>query len=316
MSIRTYNPKVRVGNWNEDICLEEDKVKDFLDKKARGELQTQKSSNLLATILKKTDLETDFDGYLHFGDKVCIHNPSSDSVLAAYMSQSKAHEATCIEGPCDVSGAKSPNPCMRNVFQITSVNDAREADVLMYGQDFCLKTLPGAGGALTLQSDCKSFMKSAKKSREQAVWLSDEVSYHSYWKCLCFDPQMRLETEGTPVPANALLLISHCKTNRNLAAMTDYTFRTPFGREHEIATVTKLNSHKAEDKINHWQFVKTSMDQLDNSSKYIPPQPVEGQTQAPCNEQVTERPLEDNRPVLEGQPPEIPALYGNQPNTQ
>ena len=92
--------------------------------------------------------------------------------------------------------------------------------------------------------------------------------------------------------------------------------RTPFGREHEIATVTKLNSHKAEDKINHWQFVKTSMDQLDNSSKYIPPQPVEGQTQAPCNEQVTERPLEDNRPVLEGQPPEIPALYGNQPNTQ
>lgn len=22
--IRTYNPQVRVGNWNEDICLEED----------------------------------------------------------------------------------------------------------------------------------------------------------------------------------------------------------------------------------------------------------------------------------------------------
>lgn len=23
MSVRTYNPSVRVGNWNEDICLEE-----------------------------------------------------------------------------------------------------------------------------------------------------------------------------------------------------------------------------------------------------------------------------------------------------
>ena len=23
MSVRTYNPSVRVGNWNEDICLKE-----------------------------------------------------------------------------------------------------------------------------------------------------------------------------------------------------------------------------------------------------------------------------------------------------
>ena len=23
MSVRTYNPSVRVGNWNEDLCLEE-----------------------------------------------------------------------------------------------------------------------------------------------------------------------------------------------------------------------------------------------------------------------------------------------------
>ena len=25
--IRTYNPQVRVGNWNEDVCLEEDLMK-------------------------------------------------------------------------------------------------------------------------------------------------------------------------------------------------------------------------------------------------------------------------------------------------
>ena len=27
--IRTYNSQVRVGNWNEDICLEEDLLKGY-----------------------------------------------------------------------------------------------------------------------------------------------------------------------------------------------------------------------------------------------------------------------------------------------
>ena len=53
MSVRTYNPSVRVGNWNEDLCLEEDLLKDFLDKKEKGELLIQKTTNLLQTILKE-----------------------------------------------------------------------------------------------------------------------------------------------------------------------------------------------------------------------------------------------------------------------
>lgn len=87
MSVRSYNPSVRVGNWNEDINLEEvvmmllymqymahcrslmyayilyssaryslvlqDQLKDFLEKKERGELMIQKTSNLLKTILKE-----------------------------------------------------------------------------------------------------------------------------------------------------------------------------------------------------------------------------------------------------------------------
>ena len=92
MSVRTYNPSVLIGNWNEDICLQEvremwefdlfvhslcdnireldgnivfilevssklihlqDKLKDFLEKKESGELLIQKASNLLQNILKK-----------------------------------------------------------------------------------------------------------------------------------------------------------------------------------------------------------------------------------------------------------------------
>ena len=49
MSVRTYNPSVRVGNWNEDLCLEEDLLKDFLEKKESGELLIYKSNNLRYT---------------------------------------------------------------------------------------------------------------------------------------------------------------------------------------------------------------------------------------------------------------------------
>ena len=36
MSVRTYNPSVRVGNWNEDLCLEEVRECSVLFMRAHG----------------------------------------------------------------------------------------------------------------------------------------------------------------------------------------------------------------------------------------------------------------------------------------
>lgn len=52
MNTRTYNPSVRVGNWIEDLCLEEDLLKDFLEKKDNGLLMIQKTHNFLNTVMK------------------------------------------------------------------------------------------------------------------------------------------------------------------------------------------------------------------------------------------------------------------------
>ena len=52
MNTRTYNPSVRVGNWSEDLCLEEDLLKDFLEKKDNGLLMIQKTHNFLNTVMK------------------------------------------------------------------------------------------------------------------------------------------------------------------------------------------------------------------------------------------------------------------------
>ena len=69
-----YNPGVRIGNWFEDLCLEEDNIKDFLLKKEKGELLIQKTSNVKSTILAPVELSTSPDGYVHFGDIVVLRN--------------------------------------------------------------------------------------------------------------------------------------------------------------------------------------------------------------------------------------------------
>ncbi|CAH3109679.1 unnamed protein product [Porites lobata] len=255
MSVRTYNPSVLIGNWNEDICLEEDKLKDFLDKKERGELLIQKASNLLQSILKKVSLSVSHDGYLHFGDIVCLYNPSTESTLSANMAESKMHDEKKLVGPCDVSASKSTDPCIRNTFVILGCMPRDKGEVLRYNEPFILSTLPAVGGDLKLKSDRTSFNECAKKSRQQLVTLVDNATFMCHWKILCFNPQDRPETEGMPVPANTKIILNHVKTNQNLAALPEYSFRTPFGRECEVVAKTEVDSHKAETPSNHWVFL-------------------------------------------------------------
>lgn len=253
MSVRTYNASVLIGNWNEDVCLEEDKLKDFLEKKEKGELLIQKASNLLQSILKKVSLSVSHDGYLHFGDIVCIHNPSTETTISANMAESKMHEEKRLVGPCDVSASKTVDPCVRNAFIILGPKD--QGEVLRFNEPFILSTLPGVGGELKLMSDRVTFNECAKKSRQQKVTLVENITFLSQWKILCLDPQLRLETEGMPVPANKKIILNHVKTNQNLAALSQYSFRTPFGRECEVVAKTEVDSHKAETPSNHWVFI-------------------------------------------------------------
>lgn len=253
MSVRTYNASVLIGNWNEDVCLEEDKLKDFLEKKEKGELLIQKASNLLQSILKKVSLSVSHDGYLHFGDIVCIHNPSTETAISANMAESKMHEEKRLVGPCDVSASKTVDPCVRNAFIILGPKD--QGEVLRFNEPFILSTLPGVGGELKLMSDRVTFNECAKKSRQQKVTLVENITFLSQWKILCLDPQLRLETEGMPVPANKKIILNHVKTNQNLAALSQYSFRTPFGRECEVVAKTEVDSHKAETPSNHWVFI-------------------------------------------------------------
>jgi len=219
MAKRTYNPSVRVGNWCEDIHLEEGILKDFIAKKEKGELLIQRIQNILDTILKQTELTASTDGFVHMGDKIMVVNPGQDvnnvplhqldharlpHSLAMNADESMLFYDRCIKAPCEISASRVLNPCKRNTFVITSVDGTALGETLCFGQPFTLSTLPGYTADLKLWSDHVRFNQRARKSKLQIANFIKEMNYMCVWKVLSHEPLQRLETEGLPVPVGAV----------------------------------------------------------------------------------------------------------------
>lgn len=316
--VRTFSANVRVGNWSEDISLDEDVLKDFLARKERGELIVQKTSFLKRNILKETNLSVTTDELVHFGDTVMLVNSGTEresltgidpfrhpSSLSINADTTNVGTNSSIVAPCGMSASTNVTPCVRNSFIIESVDGTPAGEPLIYGQSFALRTTQGFAGELYLKSDHKTFEKCALKSRLQEVSLTDQPSFLSCWQAVYHDPQLRLEYEGCPVPANSKVLISHCKTNQCLAALENYTLLTLYGKEYEVTAHTYLDSHKAERDLNHWLLV-TRNPGKDAPTMIDRPEPPVETTRTPAEgampQTVEEKPqtVEEKPQTMEG----------------
>lgn len=271
MAVRNlYGPGVRMGNWNEDVFLEEERMRDFLEKREKGELLIQRNRRLKKNLLRPMELSISQDGFVHYGDKVILVNPDhargeeagvfleGDMCLCVSPDEVKAQLCDELEIPCGVSAVQTTVPTGRNTFTILSDSSDRSAvgQVLRYGQSFCLGIAAGLEcKTLYLSSDHRTLLKSSKKSWLQEVTLTDENSHLNCWQATFLDPQLRLEYEGLPVRANEKLVLCHRHTNRALAAHRHLPLRTYFGKEVEVAAHTHLDSHRVEKPKNHWMLV-------------------------------------------------------------
>ncbi|KAM3608711.1 uncharacterized protein V6R79_003498 [Siganus canaliculatus] len=260
MSSRTYRAGVKIGNWSEDLCLEEDLKREYLEKRERGELAPQKVDCLKENILRQVNLTLTNDGRLHFGDVVMLVNMGGEnrerSVLSinADINSLTKIPSPGIQAPCEISASRDIMACTRTAFVITSVDGSADGSTLHFEQKFSIKTTSGFARGLYLTSDVRSFQKRSKYSHLQEVNLDVDGSFLSCWKIVHFDPQERLEHEGLPVPANVKVLIIHCKTNQALAVLSDKVLWTTYGKEYEVTAHTFLDSHKAEQENNHWML--------------------------------------------------------------
>ncbi|XP_019495546.1 PREDICTED: cilia- and flagella-associated protein 161 [Hipposideros armiger] len=212
MAQNLYGPRVRMGNWNEDVYLEEELMRDFLEKRDKGQLLIQRNRRLKDHLLRPMQLSVSQDGYIHSGDKVMLVNldhPETEADLFLHGDLSlcltpdeiRAHLSDEFEVPCGLSAAPTEIPVGRNTFIILSADGDATGPVLRYGQNFRLGMTGGfEDKMLYLSSDHRTLLRSSKRSWLQEVYLTDEVSYLNCWQAAFPDPQLRLEYEGFPIP--------------------------------------------------------------------------------------------------------------------
>jgi Ca2+-binding EF-hand superfamily protein len=100
----------------------------------------------------------------------------------------------------------------------------------------------------------------SKVSKKQEVSLTPQTASHDvFWQILSADIRRRSATQGTVVPANAVLVINHCATNQLLSS-DNKSVKNSFGVENEVCCHrftdkhTKHNNQEVEE-CNLWALV-------------------------------------------------------------
>jgi hypothetical protein len=228
-----YQHCTRIGNWSEDIEIEEIKLKDYLKKKETGSLIVTSKQKQLEESLQPAELSSSEDGFLRFGQKVMLFNHQSMGCIAAnpHDAVSKQYEAWAV------TSSSSQTPCARNVFEIerADMDDGFEGNELHYGQNFRLRMDPFSmiGGPAWVHSEMVSNLSASKFSRHQEVTVLAAPSGETLWHFLYPDTGMRFEMDGEQVPAGSPLVVRHVHTGSFLAS-DEIPYVNLFGQENEV----------------------------------------------------------------------------------
>jgi len=228
-----YQHSVRIGNWSEDLELEEIKLKDYLKKKENGSLLVNAKQRQLEESLFQADLTPTDDGVLRFGCRVMLFSHQSKGFLAAnpYETVTKAHEAYVL------TTSTNANACVRNVFELVRAkeNDGFNDDIVHYGQDFRLNLAPFSKitAPTYMHSELVTALAAAKFSRHQEVSVIAAPTGETLFQILYPDTATRFEMEGEAVPAGSPLTMRHVATGSFLAS-DEIPYQNIFGTEFEV----------------------------------------------------------------------------------
>ncbi|XP_054277527.1 cilia- and flagella-associated protein 161-like [Macrosteles quadrilineatus] len=258
-----YCSKVRMGNWNEDVILQEENIKYFLRKKEKGELMIQKTRETLSNILKEVQLLLP-EFYLCYGQtcqvvnlSVCHPRAPQGLALAGVVGPREVDECRHFLDGSLVAGSPMTSPVVRNCFRISSPeNTDLNGQQLKFGEPFALSTVESPYKMpLWVESEVPHLHSVLGKSKHPLLRLTSYKNIYSLWRALPLEPSDREDLLGTPVPANEPLIISHVASNKNLSVEPDFWFTTYLGAECEVTVNTDLNIYRRETSNNIWMLV-------------------------------------------------------------
>jgi len=239
-----FSGTCRVGNWNEELELQEAKLKNFLDRNAKGELTIDKFNARIVQAEEEQKLTPAEDGFVHIGGIGQLKSTDSDASLACDISECEPRQG---ENNYSVSGAKV-SCCTRSTFimekyqprKLNAYESIYDDDILRYGQKIRLVANPKGNTeedrSLYLFSKPVSTLYFAKLCKKQYVGLTtSEDTYDSVWQVLTVDPAQRTVSEGVEVLLGAPVALIHCATNQGLTFESTQTINNDFGKEMEVS---------------------------------------------------------------------------------
>ncbi|XP_017124399.1 cilia- and flagella-associated protein 161 [Drosophila elegans] len=276
-----FQPSVRIGNWVEEHCLEEDKIVNFKKQRDRGELLVEKARTLYDNFHKEVVLAAPKQTII-FGAVVQLMPISMNisdmdttdlnAALSVVINEKMVRKSQSINEDCELSVAPSKRSCVRNSFRIVS-GDGRDrtGENIKYGQRFQLQCMASEHDPIVLYSGPKQCNLQQGVNATYLSHKNGEINLnlglvhrskftcpdndiplaYTNWFCRHIDPKQRFESEGEDIPSNSPLVIVHATTNRNLAAENVLT-QTLFGPEFLVSVQNYRNICKHEIWKNVW----------------------------------------------------------------
>jgi hypothetical protein len=127
-----YSVSCKIGNWQEDMELEEMKINNYAARKADDNLASTKMQSDFQRALKKVPQTFSADGLLRFGDKIMLSNKQTDSCFVVNISEkvSTTEDAYACTASPNITG-----PNARSIFIIERAdkNDGYTDNIIHFG---------------------------------------------------------------------------------------------------------------------------------------------------------------------------------------
>lgn len=251
-----YAPVTRIGNWNEDLMLEEARMKEFQLRKKQGSLLAM---HKLKHDFLQQKAPRSFDAHqaLHFNHAVSIGHHDSDGLLSCNVFE-ETPSIGSAEYIVTVSTASSSIAMARNTFRLVSPQTWKDCQATGNGFNYDAKGTPLCYGEPffvmcneALLVDDKSvlmkpplFLKTGLKTERsmspitynQRIWMSADADSSALWICERADlaGTEKLLAAGSQIKAGDPVAIVHKMTGQPLFADVKSKQPTDFGVELEI----------------------------------------------------------------------------------
>ena len=231
-----YGSRVRVGNWFEDVVVEEEKLSEFHRKQTQGSLVMKKMHAKEDAYLRPVTLEGGEE--LKYGDIVQLKHSSTDTSLSVDLSE-PVHES-CPDHKL-VTATKC-KPVARNTFILVGPND--DSGPIKYGQAVYFQCV--LAPEYYLASALKTERNASRVANQQPLFASNIKSQACVWTFeKITDAVKRHLSTSDPVPSATNVVLQHRSTKQAIAADPKFKDLTDFGSELEAT----CHNHYAHSKV-------------------------------------------------------------------